>query len=393
MTDLHLSEGGEAVVVRLDDQEGDRLAASGVVDAHRAGGGLWEITAGTKVGVATVGGLTVWVMPKVDISRIFFMLGYARDPGWQTENVRLAPVADLVPALARAFAYQAERAVETGLIQGYVETDDSLTVLRGRLREQDQLRKRFGLAVPLLVRYDDYTVDIPENRLLRAAVELLLRLPGVGVATRQRLRGLRLVLADVGMHRRGPALAWRPTRLNARYHVALWLAELIVAGDAVDHVAGDVRVNGFLVNMAKVFEDFLVAVLSRSLSAIGGACRPQDRHAFDTMARITMKPDLVWYLDGRPAAVIDAKYKAEKPSGFPYADLYQMLAYSTAIGLPEGHLVYAKGNDQPASHVVRNAGVTITTHTIDLASEPNALLGEIDRLAEAVSRHVLRAQP
>ena len=67
-----------------------------------------------------------------------------------------------------------------------------------------------------------------------------------------------------------------------------------MAGDAIDQVPGDVRVNGFLVDMAKAFEDFLVAALSRSLSVIGGTCRPQDRHALDTLSRITMKPDLVW---------------------------------------------------------------------------------------------------
>jgi len=49
-----------------------------------------------------------------------------------------------------------------------------------------------------------------------------------------------------------------------------------VAGDTIDQVPGDVRVNGFLVDM-KAFDDFLVAALSRSLSVIGRTCRPQDR--------------------------------------------------------------------------------------------------------------------
>jgi len=39
--------------------------------------------------------------------------------------------------------------------------------------------------------------------------------------------------------------------------------------------------------------------------------------------------------------VVDAKYKAEKPSGFPNAGVYQMLAYCLRLGLPEGHLVNA----------------------------------------------------
>ena len=51
---------------------------------------------------------------------------------------------------------------------------------------------------------------------------------------------------------------------------------------------------------------------------------------------------------GAAAAVIDANYKAEKPAGDPNADLYQLLAYCTVLGLPVGHLVYARGNANPA---------------------------------------------
>lgn len=52
-------------------------------------------------------------------------------------------------------------------------------------------------------------------------------------------------------------------------------------------------------------------------------------------------PDLISYRDGRPVAVVDAKYKDESP--IPNADLYQLLAYTTGLGLQHGHLVYANG--------------------------------------------------
>ncbi|MFG2286192.1 hypothetical protein ACGFOU_09035 [Streptomyces sp. NPDC048595] len=72
-----------------------------------------------------------------------------------------------------------------------------------------------------------------------------------------------------------------------------------------------------------------------------------------------MKPDFVLYgPQDAPLAVADAKYKAEKRGGYPDADLYQMLAYCTALGLPEGHLIYAKGNVPHASHRVRHAGTS-----------------------------------
>jgi 5-methylcytosine-specific restriction enzyme subunit McrC len=40
----------------------------------------------------------------------------------------------------------------------------------------------------------------------------------------------------------------------------------------------------------------------------------------------------------------------ERPGGFPQADLYQMLAYCTALRLPEGHLIYARGEAQASSY-------------------------------------------
>lgn len=386
MSELRLAEGGPPIVVALSDELGEALARSQVVTAIRLGNGHWEIGPGTKVGVVTVAGLVVWVRPKVDIRRILFLLGYAKNPGWREDTVGLVEVEDLVPALAHAFADQAERALQLGLLQGYVEVADSLTVLRGRLREQDQLRRSFGIALPLLVRFDDHTVDIPENQLLRAASEFLLRVPGVGTRTRARLRCLRGALGDVRLHVRGtPLPRWSPSRLNSRYHVALWLAELILAGNAVDHAPGDVRLGGFLVDMAKVYEDFVTTALSEAFRAHGGWCRSQDGHHLDVEDRIAIRPDLVWYFDGQPAAVIDAKYKAEKPAGFPDADLYQMLAYCTALGLRDGHLVYAKGNAAQVTHEVRHVGVTIHAHTVDLDATPAALLGQVGDLAARVA--------
>lgn len=59
-----------------------------------------------------------------------------------------------------------------------------------------------------------------------------------------------------------------------------------------------------------------------------------------------------------------------------------MLAYCTALGLPEGHLVYAKGSAPRTSHQVRHAGVTIHQHAPDLEQPPTGLLAEIALIAD-----------
>ena len=82
--------------------------------------------------------------------------------------------------------------------------------------------------------------------------------------------------------------------------------------------------------------------------------------------------------------VADAKYKAEKPSGFPQADLYQMLAYCTVLGLREGHLIYARGNEPALVHDVRNSRVRITAHTLNLDQEPGRVLAEVGDIGRAM---------
>jgi 5-methylcytosine-specific restriction enzyme subunit McrC len=339
------------------------------------------------VGVARVAGIELWVKPKLDVQRLFFLLGCALDgKGWRDEDLALAEAPDLFTALAEAFARQTDRALQQGLVQGYRVVEEALPVLRGRLREGEQMRRRYGLAVPIEVRYDDYSVDIAENQLLRSAAERLLRMPGLPKLTRQGLLRIVLRMADVNVLVRGQQLpTWQPSRLNVRYHVALRLAELVLRGGSVEQDNGIVDVNGFMLNMAKVFEDFLSVALGAALTAYGGVCRPQDGWHLDEADRIRMRPDLVWYAEsGVVAAVVDAKYKAEKPAGFPDADLYQMLAYCTALGLPRGHLVYATGNEPAAMHVVRNVGVEIVQHALDLDKPPVKVLEQVGHLAHQI---------
>ena len=99
-------------------------------------------------------------------------------------------------------------------------------------------------------------------------------------------------LADLGVADRRWLPSWRPSRLNGRYHDALWLAEIVCAGDAVDHSPGSVRLDGFLVNMAKVFEDFVTRVPTDALVGKRRSCRARDRWHLDHPARSPWDP--IW---------------------------------------------------------------------------------------------------
>ncbi len=151
------------------------------------------------------------------------------------------------------------------------------------------------------------------------------------------------------------------------------------------HQPGRLRIDGFLVDLAKVFENFVTATLTDALEAIAGRCTAQDRFTLDKQADVAIQPDLVWRIGDVIEAAIDAKYKAEKPAGFPQADLYQALAYAIAYRLDETHLVYAKGNETARTWTVRGSRVRITAHTLDLNQPPELIREQMDQLAAVIA--------
>ena len=70
----------------------------------------------------------------------------------------------LPDALALALVSAARRAFSRGLLHGYRTEEEALQTVRGRIRFDDQIRRRFGVPLPVEVRYDEFTDDILANQ-------------------------------------------------------------------------------------------------------------------------------------------------------------------------------------------------------------------------------------
>jgi 5-methylcytosine-specific restriction enzyme subunit McrC len=392
---IELREYGENSGARLSANEAHVLASTGLVETVRTEDpGWWELRPGGKVGVVRVGALEVRVAPKVAIDRIIFMLGYRlRGVTWLDAPVPVESAEDVVHVLAEILTRAVADAIRPGMLQGYRVTEESAPVVRGRIRIDEQLKRRPGVWLPLEVAYDDFTVDIPENQLLRAALERMQRNALVPGPIRRRMSGLLLQFADVSRLVPGaPLPQTRITRLNRRYEVALELSRLVLNSSSFEHRIGDTPVDGFVLDVPKIFEDFVAAALRDALPRLspGSSVQWQYTTTLDEEGLIDLRPDVVWLnAANSPIAVVDAKYKSEKPSGFPNADTYQALAYATVMDLRDAHLVYAKGNEPVLTYQVRHSDIRIHAHALDLAQPPQALLAEIDELATRLAQSTL----
>lgn len=382
----------DSVPVELDDETVSSLSSSGLVSVLPVYGGLWKILPCGPVGAVQVGDLLVEVKPKakVGLGRLLFLLGYARDQGFRPEDVAGLEDSDLFSALTESLARQVLGALSRGIHSGYVTVDEALRTVRGRIRVGDQMSRRPGMLIPLEVTYDDFTVDIPENRILRSALRLMMQVPRLAEGTYAKLAHLDSKLDGVSPLRMGsPLPAWTPSRLNDHYIPALRLAEIVLKNMSAEAGLGRHLVASFVVNMSTVFENFVATALAEALATHPGQTISQYPAYLDAdvslpnSQRVRMYVDVVHEIHGRPTLIFDAKYKASSSVGaYPNADYYQMLAYCTALDLPRAWLVYA-GRGQPRVRRVVNSSVAIVEFPIDVAQDPEALLESIGRLSDS----------
>ncbi|MGW4369802.1 McrC family protein [Nocardia takedensis] len=365
------------------------LAATGAVTVAADLAGNTVLRAAARVGVISVGDVELRITPKLGIRRLLWLLGHAANPkGWRDEDiVMLDTTDDIVTALAVSFHAAARTAINRGPVRSYRTVEATLTGMRGRLREAEQMRRRHGLAIPLEVRYDDYTADIAENQILLAAARRLLRVPGLPQATAAGLHRIRTALADVTPLTPGQPIpattASRPTR---QYQPALRLARLVLAERSLDQSPGETGAAGFLFDLSNVFERWLTNALRRALEHHDGELRSQYRSHLDTEQTLPIRPDLVWTRTGLPIAILDAKYKTARSPTEHETDLYQMLAYCTALAVTDGYLVYAAATDQvgPRTVTVRESGTRIHIYALDLTQHPHNIEAQIHQLADTL---------
>ncbi len=392
-----LDEQSRGVVERLDPATAAFLNSSGLAKAAPMGMGLYRIEPVGKVGSVRTPAVQFEVRPKdrLGLRRLLFLLSYAGDQGFREDAVAAVEHQDLWSALAESLAQLAERALARGPLQGYVTVDESLRTVKGRIRISEQIARRPGLLVPLEVSYDEFSEDIAENRILRAALARMGQVPGVRPEVLSRLRRLGGKL-DGATHLvpGAPLPHWQASRMNLRFHAVLRLAEVILRNCSAEAGDGKQSRAAFVVDMSTVFKEFVGVALREAMRAHPGETRMQYgtllNEAVRDSDRITVRPDAVHFLGGRPVVVYGANYVAGPDTGAsPNADHYRMLAYCTALQVPTAWLVYA-GTGEMKLRRILNTDIDVVEYPLDLSRPPAEILASVADLAQQSWGEVVR---
>jgi len=385
-TSCRLSKTELALLLSARRPDGHRIVSIQVRDAAE---GSYDIRAGSVVGTLALPDLQVLIKPKVDLENIFFLLGFRGGlTQWAEHRFPYESEQNFLRILAWAFDAELRRALWHGIAHDYVTREETLVTLRGRIDMGRQIAVNQSRSIPVECRFQEYSVDIPLNQLIKAANQRLRRIPGLEGELGRRINQISSRFSDVSDVEYSPAsvpeIAF--TRLNRQWEPVAQLASMILRQEALKDETGTVMGAAFTVDMNVLFEKFIEEIVDKEASRVGLNLHPQARVRLTD--RIVMRPDLVLEDANRVVAVGDAKYIELDPAEWPHANLYQLLAYCVALGLPRGLLIYASSRSLEHHRIIK-ADIDLEIVGIDMSGRPEHLVEQARRAAQRLITHAI----
>lgn len=371
-------------------KDADALELMGL--SARKGLGM-VITAKNYVGVISMkDGTTIEILPKIfsaceddpsgnrEKRLLVDMLKTLRNSPYknlQKTNVNTERM-NLFEIFIRMFIDEVFFIVKRGLKSNYETLEENTTFFKGKLLFSQQIRHNRTHKERSYVQYDAFTVNRPENRLIKSTLWYLYRL-SISPKNRNDIKILLTSFADVreSTDYKGDFSKYIPDRNTKDYTTALRWCEVFLMGKSFTSFAGSDVAYALLFPMETLFESYVAYLLKKRLNPLGYIVSTQDKrfYLFDEPNKhFLLKPDIVVKRNtGQALFVLDTKWKLLseiKPNyGISQADMYQMYAYQKKYDAKKVMLLYPASNRIFTDKTIMfrsDDGVVVEARFIDL---------------------------
>ena len=333
----------------------------------------------------------------IPIQNIYYLLCYAwnkMDEGDLVE-VSAEESPDLLNLLARVLLNGTKTLLKRGLAQQYLTETEIYQGIKGKLEMGQSLRKNLfpkGFAV---CEYDELSVDILPNQILKTTLQNLYKTEGLEANLRHEIKAViwrmnevsKILITDETFKQ------VRIQRNNCFYHFLLNVSELIHQNLLPNQEKGPFKFKDFLRDerqMARVFEEFV-----------------RNFYKIEVPEAKVYREDLRWKMSGEDYAflpkmqtdiliklgdrklIIDAKYYTETLQKYYNSDkihsqhLYQLFAYLKNQENPqaEGILIYPT-TEKSLSLVYTHEGHKIRIETLNLNQDWQRIRRDLLRIIQ-----------
>jgi len=334
------------------------------------------------VGLINIKGKIIQILPKIyskdekdenekrkqSIKNLLYMLNYAglKLKDWDATAV-FEKFDDIFEVLIYLFSKNLSEIVRKGFYRNYITVEENISgALRGKLLVHKHATANFISKQKFYIEYDEFSENNLLNRVFKFTTELLLGFSNNDI-NKKLLRDLKFLFSDVDYQEITDSDLKRITfsRLNEHYRQPFNIAKMFIQRiwypDYLERQK-EKEIYAFLIDMNKLFEDFLAQFIKRHRTDI----LPDEYQHSDILIQkpekyqylvsdknkkgvFRLEPDIMLKEGGDFKLIIDTKYKKLQPEerklGVSQGDMYQIYAYVTRYDSPQAVLVYPEYED------------------------------------------------
>ncbi len=313
---------------------------SRVIEIRPCGGNSFEVKVHNAIGAIALPGITLIVEPKIPIDHFVYIASRAFSRSSRNNRSQTSLKGGLAfhSLVCSWLLGEAEILLRGGLVKDYKSSRESLKTVRGSIHLATTTMNWFRGATDIDSTVDDFTVDTPANRLIRAALQIVTRSNELDEELRKRAQRLIHHFSGVGSYKSTHHVSLKDVPPSYREVVSLAKQVLEGQGRALD--AGTFSSRTFLFKTPDLIESGLTNLIN-TYRRVG---KIKKRGLVLTPTTMKVQPDLVM---GEVPFTGDVKYKIQSGE-WMRADLAQAVFFASAFRSRKGLVISfaeKKGHD------------------------------------------------
>lgn len=300
----------------------------------------------------------------------------------------------LLEIFIRMFIDEVLNIIRSGLKSSYETLEENATFFKGKLKFAEHIRRNFIHRERNYISYDAFTVNRPENRILKTTLQFLY-LHTRSSKNKTDIKNILPIFEEVefSVDYKNDFAKITPDRNTKGYSVALEWAKVFLSGKSFTSFSGSEIALALLFPMDKLFESYIASLVKKdkTTSNYNVSTQHTGHYLFDEPKKtFRIRPDIVVISKNNPdnKFVFDTKWKIlDKSSnnyGISQGDMYQMYVYqkkyvanSVTLLYPLSHSV---SHDEKIKYITEGGNVVVTVKFIDLLNakeEVNKILCDV----------------
>lgn len=236
------------------------------------------------------------------------------------------------------FLDEVSKLIKIGIKSDYVELEDNLKFLKGKLKISEQIRKNIVHKERFYVCYQEFSTDRAENRLIKSTLEFLYR-RSKSSRNQRLIREYLFIFEEISSSSdiNADFSRLKLNRQTKHYEQALLWSKIFLQNRSFSPYRGSDVAFALLFDMNRLFESYVGNFIKKKLPNV--ILQHSEKHLVENPKSFRLRPDI--FLESK--FIADTKWKIIKSrDNISQADLYQLYSYGKKYECGKLHLIYPK---------------------------------------------------